>query len=85
MKKPPRRVPGSLMQPPLTNGEVTVSVTRKHSIRPYETLDIHISVTADAGPEEAQHDATMRIYEQLLKDVTKVSNEMRDKAKEKKL
>ncbi len=85
MKEPPRRTPGSLMQPPLINGVVTVSVTRKHSIRPYETLDVHISVTADVGPEEAQCDATMRIYKQLMKDVVKISNEMRDKAKEREL
>jgi hypothetical protein len=56
----------------MVNGSVTVGVMRKYSVAQYETLDVTISVTDSAEPEESQEQITDRLFEQLKKDAVKI-------------
>lgn len=89
-KAPPTRKPppgGSGVQQSMMgrNGSVTVSVTRKHSVRQYETADVSISVTTETSPHETQSEATQRIYEQLKEDLVPMSQEILKMAKAREL
>jgi len=58
-----------------------VAITRKYSVKPYETVDIFVSVTAAAENEETQEKATARVYEQLKQDAEKMCLEIKEKCK----
>ena len=62
----------SLQKLPLRDGTVTVGITRKYSVKQYETLDVTVSVTAASEPGEMQGDTTQRLFQQLKKDAVEI-------------
>jgi hypothetical protein len=64
---------------------ITVSVTRKHSVRQFETLDVQASVTAEHSPHETQSEAIRRVYDQLKEDFAPMSQELLRMAKAREL
>jgi len=73
---------GPVAARPMPGGSVvTVSITRKYSVAPYETADIFISATSEVEPGETQEAATARLYDQAKKDAAKMGQEVRLLAK----
>lgn len=70
MKTPPRA------NPVVSKGEVTVAVTRKHSVRQFETLDVFVSATSSIQPGEDQSEAQNRVYESVKTDIVNFSEEL---------
>jgi len=66
----------------ILKGEVSVAITRKYSVKPYETVDVFVSVTAATEPEETQEQATARVYKQLKVDAEKMCSEIKEKCKD---
>lgn len=66
-------------------GCVAVAITRKFNVARYETVDVHLSVTASIDEGETQEDATLRIYSQLKTDAVKMCEEVKEMAKAGKL
>jgi hypothetical protein len=70
---------------PKFDGSVTVGIIRKYSVAQYETLDVTVSVTANANPGEDQFDVTHRVYSRLKTDARKICEEMFQKARDKEI
>lgn len=67
------------------DGTVTVGIVRKYNVAQYETLDVTVSVTANANPDETQRETTQRVYNRLKKDAQKICEEVYQKARDKEI
>ena len=69
--------PMSKPQVVCVDGRVAVAITRKYSVKPYETVDVHLSVETEMLDGETQTEAVHRLYEQLREDAKEICDEVR--------
>ena len=69
--------PMSKTQVICVDGRASVAITRKYSVKQYETVDVHLSVETEMLDGETQSESIHRIYGQLRDDAKLICEEVR--------